>query len=261
MGVSIRRDPRLSNSGEYSSVGERLLVHMNRNKLTSLLGLVLAITAQAQLQDALDERANASRTNLPAPVRETMAGALAELQASGITDRALQVGDRAPAFSLPDPSGTYIDSADLLAKGPVVIVFYRGAWCPFCNLTLAAYQDYLDEIDAAGATLVAISPEKPDAAADLIEKSSLTFPVLTDANNAYARALGIVYELTPDLAALYQQFGIPLAPKAGSPGAYELPLSATYVIGRDGIVRYAFLDVDYTRRAEPAEVVRIVESL
>lgn len=217
--------------------------------------------AEGSLEKALEARAEASSKSLPAPVKTTMEDALAALEASGITDQAVQVGQKAPGFSLPDVDGNFVDSAELLKQGPLVLVFYRGAWCPYCNLTVAAYADVQDEIERTGATLVAISPEAPDAAAAMAQKEGLGFPVLTDVNNAYARALGIVYEMPPDLAALYQQFNIPLEPKAGTEDTYELPLSATYVIDTDRTVRYAFLEADYKKRAEPAEVVDVLKKL
>ena len=161
---------------------------------------------------------------------------------------------------LTNPSGAEVRIRDLLAKGPLIVTFYRGSWCPYCNLELRAYQDILSEIETAGAQLVAVTPQKPDESLSTIEKNELKFAVLTDNGNALARALGITFELSGDLRALYERFGLDLP--AQSPGAgWSLPIPATYVADRDGKIVLAHVERDYTTRLEPAVALAALKAL
>jgi peroxiredoxin len=199
------------------------------------------------------------RARVPAERQAVMDGHVAHLAASGIAASAKQVGDRAPAIRLRDQHGKDFDIAALLAKGPVVVTFYRGGWCPFCNLELKAYQAALPRIAAAGASLVAISPEKPDDAVTTAEKNALTFPVLSDIGQHAGRAFGVVYAFTDEVRAVYDGFKLDIPSKNGSPDDWSLPLSATYVIDRDGVILFADTRVDYRERTDPLEVLRVLE--
>ena len=140
------------------------------------------------------------------------------------------------------------------------MTFYRGGWCPYCNLELRAYQAVLPEIKAAGATLVAITPELDDASLSTSEKNELEFEVLTDANSDYARELGLVFTLPERLRPIYESFGINVEEHNGE-GQFDLPLAATFVVDVDGSIARAFVDADYTLRAEPSDVVEVLRSL
>jgi peroxiredoxin len=199
----------------------------------------------------------ASLTKIPPEALVVMTDGEAAIRKSGLTQTALQVGQKAPQFQLPDHTGKRVASKALLRKGPVVLVFYRGGWCPFCNLQLDAMQAILPELEKLGATLVAVTPDSPDGTLESVGKHDLKFPVLTDQDNAVARRYGLVFALSPELEAVYQQFGIDLKARNQSDKS-ELPLAATYVIGSDGIVTYAFLDAAYYRRGEPADILRAV---
>jgi len=142
---------------------------------------------------------------------------------------------------------------DELKKGPVILMWYRGGWCPYCNLTLKAMQDMLPQFEAGGAELVALTPELPDKSMSTAEKNALAFEVLTDKDNTVTRDYGVVFKLTDDVKAYYDK-GFGLSEYNGN-GKGELPLGATFVIGTNGIVTYAFLDADYRNRAEPIEVL------
>lgn len=183
---------------------------------------------------------------------------VADLAAAGISRTAKQVGDRAPAICLPDQDGAMFDVAGLLEKGPVVVTFYRGGWCPFCNLELKAYQAALTRLKAAGASLVAISPEAPDHVTDTATKNALTFPVLSDAGHGVAKAFGIHYAFTDDLRAVYDGFKLDIPGRNGTPDDWSLPLSATYVIGPDGTVLFADTRTDYRERTDPEEVLAVL---
>jgi peroxiredoxin len=196
---------------------------------------------------------------VPADRRAIMERHIAHLTETGLGRRAKQIGDRAPVIILPDIHGETFDVATLLAKGPVVVTFYRGGWCPFCNLELKAYQSALPRIAAAGASLVAISPEKPDNTAGTAEKNTLTFPVLSDIGQSVGKAFGIVYAFTDELRTAYDGFKLDIPAMNGMPDEWSLPLSATYVIGTDGLLLFADTAVDYRRRTDPLEVLSILE--
>jgi len=186
--------------------------------------------------------------------------AAAALEASGISSRALGVGDAAPDFELPDPSGRLVRLRELLADGPVIVSFYRGQWCPFCNLELRGLQRALGEVAAAGATLVAISPNKPDVTADTVAELDLEYPVLSDHDNQVARMFNLVYEMTQENIDSYREIGRDIGTLNGT-GKWELPVPATYVIDSGGTIRYAFVDLNHRRRAEPSEVAAIAAHL
>jgi peroxiredoxin len=182
------------------------------------------------------------------------------LTASGIEDRVLREGDTAPDFELPDALGRPVRLADLRAKGPVIVSFYRGQWCPFCNLELRGLQRALGEVESAGATLVAISANTPDVTMSTVEKLELEFPVLSDYDNLVAKQFNLVYEMIPENIEMYLDQDRDIGTLNGT-GKWELPIPATYVIDRDGIIRYAFVDLNHRRRAEPSEIAAVAADL
>jgi peroxiredoxin len=186
----------------------------------------------------------------------TIEAHIARSRSDGVAASALGVGAMAPAFSLRNQSGRTVALHELTETGPVVVVFYRGGWCPYCNLQLRAYQRLLPELEAAGVRLVAISPQAPDASLSTAEKNALAFDVLSDVGSAVAQAFGIVYTLPPELQSLYAQVGHAL-PDVNGDDSWTLPVPATFVIGQDGRVLAAHVDVDYRGRLEPAEALRI----
>jgi peroxiredoxin len=183
-----------------------------------------------------------------------------ELAADGIARRAVQAGEAAPDFTLRNARGDAVRLSALLARGPVVLTFYRGGWCPYCNLQLRAYQRVLPEIEALGAQLVAVSPEAPDHTLSTQQKNELAFEVLSDTDGAVGRAWRLVYELSDELRGLYTANNMDLA-RINAEGRWDLPLPATYVIGSDGTVRLAFVDVEYRRRLEPDDILAALRAL
>ena len=184
------------------------------------------------------------------------------VRSSGILDQALTVGSSAPEFALPDAFGHEVSLRALLVKGPVVISFYRGEWCPFCNIELRGLQGALPRMQELGASLVAISPEKPDHGVLATEKNKLTFPVLSDFGNKVARQFGVVFQIGPEVKDFsINVFKNDLALRNGE-DSYELPVPATFVIDTTGIIRFAHVDADYmTGRVEPETVISALKTI
>jgi peroxiredoxin len=192
--------------------------------------------------------------NAPRAVIETMHRATAELIASGAAGRALKAGDKAPAFTLKDPDGNPIASADLLAKGPLVVSFYRGVWCPYCNMELQALQAALPDFQAAGASLVAISPQTAPNSRKSQRNNGLGFPILSDERNEVAAAFGLRFRLPDYLIELYKGFKNDL-PVINGDESWTLPMPGRFVIGQDGVILYAEVNPDYTQRPEPSDLL------
>ncbi|MEG2593652.1 MAG: redoxin domain-containing protein [Bacteroides sp.] len=168
-------------------------------------------------------------------------------------EQGIRVGDKAPDFTLKDQNGKEVNLYQLLKKGPVVLNWYRGGWCPYCNLELKGLADKAMEITQLGATLIALSPELPDRSLTTIEKNALPFTVLSDTDNNVARQYDLVFKLDTETANRYEsKFG--LSQYNGNDNA-ELPIPATYIIDQKGIIRYAFVNPDYKKRANPEDVV------
>ncbi len=193
----------------------------------------------------------------PGEVVAVMEKTAEELEQSRLADGSLKVGDRAPDFELPNAKGGSVSLSEKLKDGPVVLNFYRGDWCPYCNLELRAFQAALPEFEAKGASLVAISPQTPDSSLTTVEKRDLAYDVLSDVGNKVSRDYGLVFALAEELRPIYQQFGIDI-PAYNGDGTFELPVPATYVVGQDGKIAYAFVNTDYTKRAEPSEVLQAI---
>jgi peroxiredoxin/YHS domain-containing protein len=219
--------------------------------------LAAASTTTPALADRLADIRAQSAAQMPQEVRDRLDQGVAALASTGILDRALKVGQPAPDFTLPDPEGGTHNLRAMLADGPVVVSFYRGSWCPYCTAQLDAYQAALPDMKAAGAQLVAISPELPARTRDLARKVKLGYPLLTDNRDAVAKTFGISYAQPEPSAPIYR----PILERANGDPDAELPLAATYVIARDGTVAYAFTSADYRERADPAEVLAALKRL
>ena len=209
------------------------------------------MTLQAKL-DAFkaDFEAGKPPYNVPPSVIETMHRATAELIESGAATCTLKAGDKAPAFTLNDPSGQPVSSADLLAKGPLVVSFYRGVWCPYCNMELQALQAALPAFKKLGASLVAISPQTAVNSRKSVRQNELDFPILSDTHNDVAAAFGLRFELPDYLVDLYKGLKNDLPAFNGDP-SWTLPMPGRFVIAQDGTILYAEVNPDYTRRPEP----------
>jgi len=216
------------------------------------------MTLQAQL-DAFkaDFMAGKPPYNAPAEIHPVMARATAELIASDAASKALKVGDKAPLFTLKDPDGKPVSSADLLAKGPLVLTFYRGVWCPYCNMELQALQAFLPTLQEAGANLVAISPQIAANSRKSVRTNGLEFAILSDTHNDVADAFGLRFALPDYLIELYKNLRNDL-PTFNDDPSWTLPMPARYVIGQDGVIRYAEVNPDYTQRPEPEAMLAAI---
>ncbi|WMN60874.1 AhpC/TSA family protein [Pseudoalteromonas xiamenensis] len=212
------------------------------------------------LESQLQEIRNSTIKNVSADILDVMLAETEALRRQALEQNAPKLGELFPQFHLKDQLGNEVNLADSLSQGPVVLTFYRGGWCPYCNLELRAYQQVLGEISARGAKLLAITPELPDASLTTAEKNALEFSVLSDPQALFAKQLGLVFTLPESLKPIYQKFGIDIEAHNGK-GVFELPVAATYVIDKSGLVIFADVNADYTRRAEPIDVIHALEKI
>lgn len=211
------------------------------------------------LNALLHQTLEASNARFPAEAQDVIASGMAEMRQMKIEKTALGEGDYLPSATLKSATGEDVRLADLNENGPLIITFYRGGWCPYCNLELRAYQAVQDQIIKLGGQIVAITPEKPDHALTTIEQNTLDFPVLTDTSNAFAKSMGIAFELPGGLQALFRQFGMNLSDLNDDTG-WALPVPATFVVDSTDRIVLADVDVDYTRRLEPTDAVAALRS-
>lgn len=211
------------------------------------------------LREILAERKESIAKYVPAKTQAVHARAVAELKERQVAANALSVGAKAPRFELPDHDGKIVRSSELLAKGRVVICFIRGRWCPFCVAQMEAMNVVVSQIEKAGATLVAISPQTVKQSFFMRDQHKLRFPVLSDSGNSVARQLGLAYRIPDEQQALYKGTFVNL-PFVNGDDSWELPIPATYVIERDGTVVYASANENYTERPEPAEIIAILNA-
>ncbi len=191
----------------------------------------------------------------PAAAQALIADQIAALEGDGAEARILPAGAMLPDITLADTSGRPRRLRDF---GAAVIVFYRGGWCPYCSLQLRAWQKRLPDLAARGLALVAISPQLPDTSLSTAERNALTFPVLSDSEDRAGQAFGVSFALPEELIALYRRFGHDL-PAVNGPAGWRLPMPATFLVGRDGRIRFARAEADYRRRVDPDAVLALVE--
>ena len=212
------------------------------------------------LNDRLGESVGAFISSLPEDDAKIVGASFEKLHSSHTGESAISVGEIAPNFTLPDATGEVINLHDKLNEGPVVLSFYRGGWCPFCNLELQALQTLLPEIKALGANLVGISPETPDNSMTTVEKQQLQFDVLSDVGNKTARDYGLLFTVYEEMRPLYLKWGLDI-PASNGDDSWELPVPATYIIDSNCVARAAHVDKDYTKRMEPEQILTALRSM
>ncbi len=213
----------------------------------------MSLTAQLQ------ERAAQSVQKYPETTHAIMNNGIQVLKDNKLVSNALKTGDKIPEITLPNATNKNVSINQLLSNKKVVLSFYRGGWCPYCNLELKALQQALPEFEKQDAVLVAISPETPDNSLSTSEKNELSFEVLSDANNQIAEKFNLMFTLPEDLVEVYQGFGIDLEKSNGSSN-WQLPISATYVIDQNGTIIYDFIKEDYKERADPEEIIKFLKN-
>ena len=245
--------------------------HATRPLAALLFGLTVALmlaTARAgepasrgdePVKKALEDFQKDVAAKFPAERLKAYEEGVEQVSRSGVLDKALKVGDKAPDFELPDGSGHLVKLSDQLKGGPVIVTWYRGGWCPYCNIALRGFQKVMPAIKEAGGSMIALSPQTPDRSAKTAADDELGFEVLSDQGNKVARAYGVAYKL-PQVVVDQMKGRLDLA-KANGDDSNELPLGATYLIDRQGTIRYAFVDGDYRKRAEPAHVLAALRGL
>ena len=212
------------------------------------------LTAPASFQQELAATAQHLATVLPATASATIDAGIASVQAAGVVQGSLQVGQIAPKFTLPNAQGYITNLSELLDAGPVVLVFYRGNWCPYCSVQLRAYEQASADFKAYGATLVAVSPQTPDQTEQTAADKNLHFPVLSDTGNVVARQYGLAYQVGGAVYNTLQSVGIDLAAFNGDSSG-ELPLTGTFVIAQDGRIAWASTEANFKERPDPALIV------
>jgi peroxiredoxin len=218
------------------------------------------------LHEIFAQRKEVIAKYVPADVQAVHVRTIAGLKAQGVAAQALnmfRVGAKCPWFELPDHNGKSVSSARLLAKGRLVLLFMRGRWCPFCVGQMEAMSYIAAEIETAGASLVAISPQTEKQAFFMHNQHKLAFPLLVDAGNQLARQFGLVYRVPEEQQAIYRRTFVNLPFINGDP-SWELPIPATFVIDRDGdldsTILFASANEDYSDRPEPFEILSVVET-
>jgi peroxiredoxin len=208
------------------------------------------------LKTLLDEKKEAFELKADDQKKKVYKEGIESVKNSGVLEQAKNTGDIAPNFTLNNALGEPVELNEYLKKGKVILTWYRGGWCPYCNLTLHQLQEELPNFTANGATLIALTPELPDKSLSTAEKHNLGFEVLSDVGNKVAREYGVVFKLTDEVAEIYNE-SFDLEGYNGD-SSNELPLAATYIINEQGEIIYAFLDADYRNRAEPSELTQIL---
>jgi peroxiredoxin len=207
----------------------------------------------ASMNARLGMFANAVRDTIPAAA-ESVDRLIARLKQHGAGESAPQVGEPMPPFVLPDDDGRLVRLADLLAKGPTVVTFHRGHWCPYCRISINTLAQAQPRLAALGAQMVAIMPDRAEFSAEMKRESQAAFPILFDADNGYAMSLNLAIWVGDEMEALMRKFGNDLSAYQGN-DAWTLPIPASFVVGRDGRITARFVDPDFRRRMTVEELL------
>ncbi len=214
----------------------------------------------SRLIDSIKEYQESFRKRAPQEVQEIMLAATKKLEDESISKNALKVGDIAKDFTLLNAVGNSVSLDDVISENEFVIVsFYRGTWCAYCNMELRALQLRNDEFKKLSAKIVAISPQSPDASMTTKEKNELEFEVLSDSGNKIAKEYGLVFSLAHELRPIYKSFGIDI-PSNNKEDSYEIPMPATYLLNKNKEIIFSFIDEDYTKRCEPQDIIDAIKS-
>ena len=212
----------------------------------------------SRLIDEIKKYRDSFQKKVPKDIQEVMFLATQKLKEVNLSKNVPAVGSTFPNITLPNALKENIALDELLQDNDYLVInFYRGAWCPYCNLELQSLQKIAQNLAQYKASIVAISPQTPDSSLTTKEKNDLSFEVLSDKNNSVAKQLGLVFSLSEELRPIYKSFGIDI-PKSNDENSYELPMPATFVINKNREILYIFVDENYTKRSEPQEILDII---
>lgn len=211
------------------------------------------------LKEQIDSRIEELKQIVPKEKLEIFFKYIESMKNDHLAKDAIKVGEKLPEQLLISATNEKENLSDII-DSPTIITFYRGTWCPYCNLVLKAYQDILPQIKNKGGNLIVISPELPDSSLSFKEKMQLEFGVYSDINNDFARKLGLVFKVEEHIHTLQKELGMDIEKFNGS-SSLELPFPATIVVDKNAVVSYVFVDENYTNRAEPIEVLKELEKL
>lgn len=207
-------------------------------------------TLAKQIEDLNQELSS----QLPQEILNAFGKSIEDLKTKRIEENSIQIGEQIPEFSLPNALGAIINSEEVFKNGKVILVFYRGSWCPYCNLELKFLQDNLSKIKDQGARLIAVSPQSPDHSLSMTEKNNLGFEVLTDIDNRFAKKLGITFQLQDFVLTYYKSLGIELS-DFNKNSDNTLPVPAVFIVDENKVITYKFLDVNYMNRVDVEELI------
>ena len=217
------------------------------------MGLLLKNKTEALYQEYVK--------NLPEDTMKTINEATDRLIETKIGQTCLQVGDKIPDFTLPDAYGNSVNISSVLKEKVVILSFYRGGWCTFCNLELKALQEKYSEIKSEGAELVAITPQKPDGTRETLEELELNYPILTDQSNRISRKFGLTFEVDKTLKPIYENvIGLDICAENGDT-SYTLPITATYIVNKNKEILAANTDPNFVNRFEPEDIIKFIRNL
>ncbi len=213
----------------------------------------------SRLLDEIKKYQDKFKNKVPVDIQETMLSATKKLGELGLSKNALKRGAKFENFEFSDIEGKDVKLYDYLNESDFLVInFYRGAWCPYCNLELKALQNSLSELNSLNARLIAVSPQSPDNSLSTKEKNELQFDVLSDFENKVAKKVGLVFSLADELKPIYKSFGIDI-PTSNNEDSYELPMPATYVINKNKEIIFSFIHEDYTKRSEPKDIIDAIK--
>ena len=245
------------------STRARRISQIRQSRWSSLalrsVGAGIVIGALAMNAAGVEQQSGTS-TPSKAPAQDAAKQNAPKDDASKSAGIGLKVGESMPSATMLNADGKDVKLADVAGKAPMVVVFYRGGWCPYCNKHLSQWAKHSEEVKSLGASLVAITPEKPDAAKETSEKDKLDFAVLTDAKLEAAKGFKLLFAMSEDTQKKYKGYGVDLSTRNSSK-TWELPHPGTFVIDAGGVVRYASVDTDYTKRPDPEEALKVLREL
>ncbi|MDX8362676.1 MULTISPECIES: peroxiredoxin-like family protein [Bacillaceae] len=211
------------------------------------------------LQASLDTITQQSKTTMPMNAFTVLENSIASLQQTGIAN-GLTVGDKARDFTLTNANGNQVNLYEELTKGPIILTFYRGSWCPYCNRQLRAYEEILPDIKKIGGSLIAISPQTPDNSLTIKEKNDLSYEVVSDLKGLTAAKYNVLFDVPPEVKEVYDQFGLDISEYNGG-GNWLIPVPSTFMIDETSRIRFSYVNPNYMQRLEPEDLLTALRNL